>query len=114
MDQLTEQLQVLQHAFQTGSLSVMCAASGMTSSSWILDSGATHHMTSDATQLVDLRPTHLTSQVRTADGTLLSVSQLVVLPLHLALLLPLSFLKFIMFLVLPLALFSLVSLLTLD
>ena len=53
----------------------MSAASGMPSSSWILDSGATLHMTSDATQLVDLRPTHLTSQVRTADGTLLSVTQ---------------------------------------
>ena len=53
----------------------MSVASGMTSSSWILDSGATHHMTSDATQLVDLRPTHLTSQVRTADGTLLSIAQ---------------------------------------
>ena len=32
-------------------------------------------MTSDATQLVDLQPTHLTSQVRTANGTLLSVIQ---------------------------------------
>ena len=32
-------------------------------------------MTSDATQLVDLRPTHLTSQVRTADDTLLLVTQ---------------------------------------
>ena len=74
MDQLAEQLQVLQRAFQTGSPSVMFAAFGMTSS-WILDSGATHHMTFDATQLVDLRPTHLTSRVRTADGTLLSVTQ---------------------------------------
>ena len=53
----------------------MSAASGILSSSWILDSGATHHMTSDATRLVDLVPTHLTSQVRTADGTLLSVTQ---------------------------------------
>ena len=49
MDQLTEQLQVLQRAFQTGPPSVMSTASSMTSSSWILDSGATHHMTSDAT-----------------------------------------------------------------
>ena len=60
MDQLTEQLQVLQRAFQAGSPSAMSAASGILSS-WILDSGATHHMTSDATQLVDLRPSHLTS-----------------------------------------------------
>ena len=60
MDQLTEQLQVLQRAFQAGSSSAMSTASGI-SSSWILDSGATHHITSDATKLVDLRPTHLTS-----------------------------------------------------
>ena len=59
MDQITEQLQVLQRAYQAGSPSAMSAASGIPSS-WILDSGATHHMTSDATQLIDLMPTHLT------------------------------------------------------
>ena len=53
----------------------MSAASGMTSSSWTLDSGATHHMTSDATQLVDLRPVRLPSHIHIIDGTLLSITQ---------------------------------------
>ena len=68
---LQEQMQVMQRAHLV--FSAMSVASGMTSTSWILDSGATHHMTSDATHLVDLTPIH--SSVRTADGTSLPVTQ---------------------------------------
>ena len=68
---LREQMQVMQRAHPT--FSAMSAASGMPSASWILDSSATHHMTSDATHLVDLSPVH--SSVRTADGTSLPVTQ---------------------------------------
>ena len=53
----------------------MFVASSITSSLWILDSGATHHMTSDATKLVDLSLTPSSSQVCTTDNTLLSVVQ---------------------------------------
>ena len=72
--QITEQLHAMQHAMQSGS-SAMSAASGIASTSWILDSGATHHMTADATSLVDLSPVHPSSTVRTVDGTLLPITQ---------------------------------------
>ena len=65
----------MQRVMQSGSSSAMSATSGMFSSSWILDSGATHHMTSDATCLADLSSVSSSSSVRTADGTLLPVMQ---------------------------------------
>ena len=69
MTQLTKQ----GHVMQFGS-SVMYVASSMTSSSWIPDSGATHHMTSDVACLADLSTLQPSSNVRNADGTLLLVT----------------------------------------
>ena len=53
----------------------MSTAFGMASSSWVLDFVATHHMTSDATHLVDLSPVPSSSTIRTTDGISLSVTQ---------------------------------------
>ena len=52
--QFISQIQDMQHVSMSGTFSAMSAASGMLSPSWILDSDATHHMTSDATHLVGL------------------------------------------------------------
>ena len=60
---------------QTGSSSAMSVAFGMISFSRILDSGASHHITPDATKLVSLSLVRPLSYVCTADGTLLSVMQ---------------------------------------
>lgn len=52
-----------------------CAASPGTTSAWILDSGASHHMTPDGPLLTDCSPAPTRLQVHTADGTPLRVSQ---------------------------------------
>ena len=60
---------------QTSSSSAMYVPSSMTSFSRIPDSGASHHITPDATQLVSFSLVRPLSYVCTADGTLLSVTQ---------------------------------------
>ena len=59
----------------TDSSSAMSAASGMHSFSWILDSGATHHISSDALALVNLYLLSPPSCVCTNDRALLSITQ---------------------------------------
>ncbi|KAH7665923.1 RNA-directed DNA polymerase protein [Dioscorea alata] len=56
------------------SAQVPSSAPGSSYPLWLLDSGASLHMTPDATHLHQSRPPLLTTRVRTADGTLLSVS----------------------------------------
>lgn len=78
MAQLSSQVQQLQQLLQTAGFlsepSAMSASTG-TDSTWILDSGASHHMTSCGSLLVDCSPVPSDLQIRTADGTSLSVSQ---------------------------------------
>jgi hypothetical protein len=52
----------------SGSVSV-AAAAGSSSSSWVLDSGASFHVTSDQSQLVACKPVVDGVSVQTADGT---------------------------------------------
>jgi len=53
-----------------GSVSVAAASPvGASQSSWVLDSGASFHMTSDSSQLVDCKLVHDGASVQTADGT---------------------------------------------
>jgi len=51
-----------------GSVSV-AAAAGSSSSSWVLDSGASFHVTSDQSQLVACKPVADGASIQTADGT---------------------------------------------
>jgi len=58
-----------------GSVSVAAASPvGTSQSSWVLDSGASFHVTSDHSQLVDCRTVHDGTSVQTADGTPCSIT----------------------------------------
>lgn len=60
---------------QSSSSYVMPAAFGMSSSLWILDSGATHHMIVNATTLIHLYSTHPFSSVHTVNGSFLLATE---------------------------------------
>ena len=58
-----------------GSVSVAAASPvGGSQSSWVLDSGASFHVTSDHSQLVDCHTVHEGASVQTADGTPCSIT----------------------------------------
>ena len=53
-----------------GALSIAAASPvGASQSSWVLDSGASFHVTSDSSQLVDCKTIHDGASVQTADVT---------------------------------------------
>ena len=83
----------MQRALQSDSTSAMSSASSMATSSWILDFGAIHHMTVDATSLVDLSTIQPSSSVPLLMGHFCLSHSVVVYTL-----LPLTSLPSIMFL----------------
>jgi len=58
-----------------GSVSVVAASPvGASQSSWVLDSGASFHVTSDSSQLVDCKTVHDGASVQTTDDTSCSIT----------------------------------------
>ena len=58
-----------------GSVSITAASPvGASQSSWVLDSSASFHVTSDSSQLVDCKTVHDGASVQTTDGTSCSIT----------------------------------------
>ena len=53
----------------SGTVSIVAASQNFASQSWILDSGASFHVTSDKSKLVACKPVTNATSVHTADGT---------------------------------------------
>lgn len=82
-ESLLEQLQKLLNSQQSHSLNPMTSsfaglftsnASGITSSIWVFDSGASHHMSKDLSCFSSLSPISFSQTVHTADGTILPLA----------------------------------------
>jgi len=58
----------------SGTVSIVAASQNFASQSWILDSGASFHVTSDKSKLVACQPVTNATSIHTADGTLCHIT----------------------------------------